>query len=161
MLRIALIVLRIVGLIGAAVVVAMGVLAWISKSPVRSVKGGVMDGRLKPCPGSPNCVISEGGRGDEIIEPFSVPADVDPAVAFERLRGAVQRAGGKVITTEAEYLHAEFTSRLFGFVDDLELRLDRETRLIQVRAAARVGRSDLGANRARVETIRRLWRENG
>ena len=63
----------------------------------------------------------------------------------------------RVRITEATstYIHAEFTSLVFRFVDDLELLLDSEAGVIHVRSASRVGRSDLGANRRRVEDLRR------
>ena len=56
-----------------------------------------------------------------------------------------------------EYLHAEIQSRLFGFIDDLEILIDEEQNLIFVQSASRVGFSDLGANRNRVQEIRRRY----
>jgi uncharacterized protein (DUF1499 family) len=62
---------------------------------------------------------------------------------------------------ESGYLHAECQSRLFRFTDDLELRLDAARGVIHVRSASRVGHSDLGANRKRVEALRRAVEESG
>jgi len=59
-----------------------------------------------------------------------------------------------VVTVDGPYLHAEFTSRLLHFVDDLELLYDPEAQSFEVRSASRVGTSDLGVNRRRVETLR-------
>ncbi len=64
----------------------------------------------------------------------------------------------KIITQTDDYLHAECSSAVFGFVDDLELHLRPEQNLIAVRSAARLGRSDLGVNRRRVENLRSLLR---
>ncbi|HEY9596037.1 MAG TPA: DUF1499 domain-containing protein, partial [Cyanophyceae cyanobacterium] len=41
-----------------------------------------------------------------------------------------------------------------GFVDDVEFFLDDNANVIQVRSASRLGESDLGVNRKRIETIR-------
>lgn len=65
--------------------------------------------------------------------------------AGPRVRIAAERPG---------YLHAEYASRVFGFVDDVELELDPAATLVHVRSASRIGRSDFGANRARVEDLR-------
>ena len=60
------------------------------------------------------------------------------------------------MTTTETYLHAEFKSAVFRFVDDVEFFADEGAGVIQVRSAARVGNSDLGVNRKRLETIRAL-----
>ena len=58
-------------------------------------------------------------------------------------------------------MHAEIRSPLFGFVDDLELRIDPDRARVDVRSASRVGRSDLGANRRRVEVLRERLTRRG
>jgi uncharacterized protein (DUF1499 family) len=60
----------------------------------------------------------------------------------------------KIITETENYLYAEFTSALMGFVDDVEFLLDDSANVIHVRSASRLGQSDLGVNRKRIETIR-------
>jgi uncharacterized protein (DUF1499 family) len=60
----------------------------------------------------------------------------------------------KIITETENYLYAEFTSAFWGFVDDVEFLLDESAKVIHVRSASRLGTSDLGANRKRIETIR-------
>ena len=52
------------------------------------------------------------------------------------------------------YLYAQFTTRWMTFVDDLELWVDPVNNVVQVRSASRLGESDLGANRARIEALR-------
>jgi uncharacterized protein (DUF1499 family) len=67
-----------------------------------------------------------------------------------------------VIRDEAGYLHAEFTSKVFGFVDDVEFTIDDDTKRIDFRSASRVGYYDFGANRKRMEDIcRRLVDKEG
>lgn len=127
----------------------------------KDVAGGVVDGRLAPCPDAPNCVCSEmadGNRdGDAAIAPLAFPGEPEAALAslVEHLR-AQPRVELVQVTTD--YVHAVFTSALFRFRDDVEFRLDREARVIHVRSASRVGHSDLGANRRRVARLRAEWR---
>ncbi len=66
-------------------------------------------------------------------------------------------AGSRIVVSTDRYLHAEFRSQLFGFIDDLEILVDEEQNSIAVRSASRVGYSDLGANRHRVQEIRRRY----
>ena len=60
----------------------------------------------------------------------------------------------KVIDQTSNYLYAEFKSQLMGFVDDVEFYLDPDANVLHVRSASRLGQSDLGVNRKRVEEIR-------
>ncbi|MDX1595145.1 MAG: DUF1499 domain-containing protein [Gammaproteobacteria bacterium] len=114
---------------------------------------GLEAGRLRPCPDTPNCVSSEPGTPPgQRVEPLASGAG-PPRAAWSAFRDAVEAAGGEPVLESEGYLAATFRSPLFGFVDDLEARLDRETGVIHVRSASRVGRSDLGANRARIERI--------
>jgi uncharacterized protein (DUF1499 family) len=62
--------------------------------------------------------------------------------------------GGRVVKSEPDDMYAEFTTRLTGFVDDFEFWFDPAARAIQVRSASRIGRSDFGANRRRIEEVR-------
>jgi uncharacterized protein (DUF1499 family) len=60
----------------------------------------------------------------------------------------------RVVERRGDYLRAEASSRLFGFIDDVEFQLDEPARVIHVRSAARVGYRDFGVNRARIEKVR-------
>jgi len=79
------------------------------------------------------------------------------------LKDVIQRMGGEIVDDQDAYLAATFSSGLFGFVDDLEIRVDRPAGLIHVRSASRVGHGDAGVNRKRVERLRSLYerRDNG
>ena len=108
---------------------------------------------LRPCPDKPNCVCSErGGPDDSRLDPLSIVGSPDEAWA--RARAAVEAVGGSITHEIPGYLRATTSSPILRFVDDLELRMDKEAGVIHVRAAARVGRSDMGANRKRVEQLR-------
>ena len=62
--------------------------------------------------------------------------------------------GAQIISEQDQYLYAEFTSRLMGFVDDVEFLADPAAGLVHVRSASRLGHSDLGVNRKRIEDLR-------
>jgi len=123
-------------------------------------QSGIVDGKLKACPDSPNCVCSEnypGGQEIHAIPPIRVAGgDIDSL--WQLLRDSIVDSGGEVVEENSGYLRAEFTSTIFRFVDDLELRLDRDHNEIHIRSASRVGHSDLGANRKRIE---KLWSHLG
>ena len=119
---------------------------------------GATDGRLAPCPDTPNCVSSQADAGSpRFVAPLSYTGD--PAAAWGRLVAAVSD-GIRATTVEQSdgYLRAECVTPLLRFVDDLECLLDADASLIHVRSASRVGRSDLGANRKRVERLRGEFR---
>ena len=108
---------------------------------------GVNEGRLAACPDSPNCVSSFETREDHQIEPLNANLS-----AVEQL--LLSRGDTNIVNVGTNYLHAEFTSRLMGFVDDVEFLFDTNSGLTHVRSASRVGYSDMGANRNRIEDLR-------
>ena len=122
----------------------------------RPVEVGLVDGRLRPCPPSPNCVCSEPANA------ASIPALTfagDPVLAFRSLvdfLGAEPNA--KTLDVGDGYLHVVYYTPFLKFADDVEFRLDPQAKAIHVRSASRIGRSDLGTNRARIERIRRDWK---
>lgn len=110
---------------------------------------------LADCPSSPNCVSSQAGSESQRIEPLVVSGDREEATA--KLESAIESMPrARVVASADGYLHAEFKSVLFRFVDDLEAIHDPEVPGFQVRSASRVGHSDLGANRKRVAALRAL-----
>jgi len=114
---------------------------------------GVKNGKLSSCPDSLNCVSSESTDADNQIAPLTYESTPEEAIAqLKEVLRAIDNA--EIITAKDDYLYAEFTSKLMGFVDDVEFYLDREAEIIQVRSASRLGESDLGVNRQRIEDIR-------
>jgi uncharacterized protein (DUF1499 family) len=114
---------------------------------------GVQAGRLPACPGTPNCVCSQDSDPEYTIAPLTYQST--PAAALAALKQIVETSErAQVISQTENYLYAEFTSKLMGFVDDVEFYLDPAAKVIHVRSASRLGKSDLGVNRKRVELIR-------
>jgi len=118
---------------------------------------GVRDGQLSPCPTTPNCVSSQSSDPKHQIEPFAYSSS--PAEALAKLKTVIQNMPRTKIIAETEhYLYAEFTSAIMGFVDDVEFFVDEAAKVVHVRSASRLGQSDLGVNRKRVETIRAAFK---
>lgn len=119
---------------------------------------GMRDGKLAPCPSTPNCVCSQSEDAEHKIEPLTYKST--PQVAFSQLKQAIaSQPRTKIITQSPNYLYAEFTSAIMKFVDDVEFYLDEDAKVIHVRSASRLGQSDLGVNRKRIETIRAKLQE--
>lgn len=109
---------------------------------------GLVNNQLANCPNKPNCVCSEESAiTKEPIQPLST---IDKA----QLQQAIKDTGGQVTTVQDNYIAATYTSKLFSFVDDVELRIDPTNNITHIRSASRVGHSDLGANTKRVTAIR-------
>ncbi len=115
---------------------------------------GYHNGYLKPASSKPNSVNSQAAPGNyAAIAPIPVKGD---ATAFfaQVVKVVAAQKGAKIIEQTPSYVYAEFTSPLMGYVDDVEFALDAEHGLVQLRSASRLGYSDLGANRKRIEAIR-------
>jgi uncharacterized protein (DUF1499 family) len=121
---------------------------------------GARDGRLAACPAKPNCVSSQAGDDDHRIAPFAYRGE--PAAAMAKLAGVVAtQPGATIVTRRDDYLYATFQTPLMGFIDDVEFVAVPGRGAIDVRSASRLGYSDLGTNRKRVETLRTAFVENG
>jgi uncharacterized protein (DUF1499 family) len=129
------------------------VVMMVGCSGSRHAQMGMTDGRLAACPDSPNCVSSQSTDPRHAIDPLRYDGTAEKAreLLIEAVSG-MKRA--RIVAAEERYIHAEFTSALFRFVDDVEFLLESETKTIHVRSASRVGYSDLAVNRRRVEEIR-------
>ena len=112
--------------------------------------------RLAPCPRSPNCVSTRADDPRQRMEP--IPFQGTPETARETLLAVLgERPRTEIVAAEECYLHAVERSALLRFADDVELEIDAESGQIHFRSASRLGYSDLGANRRRMEEIRRRF----
>jgi len=129
----------------------IGLLGMVGCAGERPQNLGTKDGLLLACPSSPNCVSSQADDGKHRIAPLAFSGDPDEA--FARLKQVLGRRGDTAVIDEKPgYLRVELRTTLF--VDDGEFLLDRPRSVIQVRSASRLGYSDLGKNRSRMEEIR-------
>jgi len=117
--------------------------------------------KLPPCPSRPNCVSSDAGPGDpHQVAPFDLA--MPAADAWRLVRRVIEgRPRTRIVAHTDRSLRAECRSRFFRFVDDLDLQLRSDEGTIAVRSASRIGYSDFGVNRRRVETLRAELRREG
>jgi uncharacterized protein (DUF1499 family) len=109
--------------------------------------------QLPACPDSPNCVSSQAKDASHYIAPFKIIGEVDQA--WSTLKTALLSQSRTVITHETDNtLHAQATSLVFRFVDDIDVMLDANTQLIHIRSASRIGYGDFGVNRKRIDMLR-------
>ena len=124
-----------------------------SKSITPKLLGVTPDGDIQGCGEKPNCVSSQASSEMHKIGPLNIPDEI----SFYNVIETLEKMGGEVREKDSsrQYAHLIFTSKIFGFVDDVEI-LFRERNTVDIRSASRVGYSDLNANRKRVESIRKL-----
>ncbi|MCB8922426.1 MAG: DUF1499 domain-containing protein [Ardenticatenaceae bacterium] len=142
------------------VLVGFFVLRWVVQkvSPVPQSLG-VENGRFSPCPSSPNCVSTFASDEPHHIDPLTFSVSLPEAkVRMYNVITAMPRV--HVISNTPNYIHAEYRSALWRFVDDVEFYFDEENGLIQMKSASRLGYADGGVNRARMKKIAAQF-ENG
>jgi uncharacterized protein (DUF1499 family) len=126
---------------------------WRSVPPVCL---GLRGGRLAACPDRNNCVSTYSQRPQQAMVPIPLDRSADEALReLESVLRSLPRS--RIVTVDREYLQAEFRSLVFGFVDDVEFLIDESQGQIHFRSASRIGASDLGVNRRRMQEIRRRY----
>lgn len=117
---------------------------------------GADQGRLTPCPASPNCVSSQVDSDDQQIAPLALQGS--PSQTRARLIDILSdEPRARLVAQDAHYLRAEFSSKVLRFVDDVEFLIGEEH--VEVRSASRLGYSDFGVNRKRIERLRQRLAE--
>lgn len=140
-------------LVPLALLIAVYAMSFLAGRPANL---GVKDGKLAPCPASPNCVSTQADDAGHKIEPIRFAGTASDTMT--KLKQAIATLPRATIVTEMpDYLHVECTSLIFRFVDDVEFWIDAPNQTIHFRSASRVGRSDFGVNRERMEAIRKAF----
>jgi uncharacterized protein (DUF1499 family) len=143
-------------MIAALVVIGLVPVVFLASKSVMSSRPddlGAKAGRLAGCSDSPNCVSTAATDDEHSVAPLTFDGTAEEAMA--RLKGVIENMPRTVVVTANEsYLHAEFTTLIFRYTDDVEFQINAKENTIQIRSASRIGYSDLGANRTRVEAIR-------
>jgi len=140
-----------------ALLVAARLGAFSGKPPTNL---GVQGGKLQPPAKTPNSVSSQADlwpdaplKDQARIAPLALKGDGKATIA-EIAKVIEDLPGSKIVEQRDDYVYVQFTTPLMRFVDDVEFWFDPTAGVVQVRSASRVGRSDLGVNRARIENIR-------
>lgn len=114
------------------------------------------NGVFPPCPDKPNCVSSQAPDKAHFIDPIRYAGDM--RTAREKLVRVLKRMSGtRIVADQGDVIQVEFRTPLLRFVDDGMFWFDDVHKVIHVRSASRIGYSDLGANRRRIEIIRNLF----
>jgi len=142
------------GQLGLAALIALGAGQVMAQEGTASSEGKVKS--FEKCPSSPNCVTSLGPVGDHYVSPLAFSGDAHKA--WDVLQEVIaQQPRWKVEESNAYYIHIVATTEWLRFDDDVLLYLNTQESRIEVRSASRVGYSDLGANRKRVEALREAF----
>ncbi len=108
------------------------------------------DAILPPCGALPNCVNSHSGEGGSAIAPMYATAE-----QWQELKQWLATQDNWTITVEAaDFVQSIVKTPLMRFRDDVQLLHNPQTGVIQVRSSSRLGISDMGTNRSRIERLR-------
>ena len=115
---------------------------------------GAGNGKFKDCPDSPNCVSTQTAKEGAVMQPIAYTGDWK--TAKQKLISVIKEYPRTNIVTDNErYLHVEFTTKTMRFVDDVEFYFGDGA--LHFRSASRLGHSDLGVNRKRMEEVKALF----
>jgi len=145
--------LKLTMMLGLGLAVLAGVSGCASAAPSSHAAFDPATGQFAPCPDSPNCVSTAASDERHAIEPYTFTGATADAKA-RMLAIVADMPRSKVVADEGDYLHVEFRSRIFRFVDDVEFFFDEADSVVQFRSGSRTGYSDMGVNRKRMEEIR-------
>jgi uncharacterized protein (DUF1499 family) len=146
-----------VGIAAIVITAVMAILARVVKSPANL---GVSNGKLAPCPNSPNCVSTQSQDARHQIDPIPYTTSLTEAKAtLLQIIRSMERT--QIIRDNPTYIHAEFRTKGIGYVDDVEFSLDQEAGVIHFRSSARLPYYDWGVNRKRMEEIRTAFEAAG
>ena len=142
-------------MVGLQLILGLGVIGCSGSMPRHL---GVKAGQLSPCPDSPNCVSRQETKSSHAIKAIEY-RDSKIAAQEKMLTILHEMKEAEIKTQENDYWHVEFTSRWMRFVDDVEFYFPEDEPIIHMRSASRLGYSDLGVNRKRIENIRSRFEE--
>ena len=142
-------------LITLAFLVYFFILGYYSKSKEAPA---LINNQLSKCPDTKNCCNTEFKEQSSHYVP-AIKIVNKTKVPISILKTIIQNMNGEIKIEKDNYLSAIFSSSIFGFIDDLEIRIDRENNLIHLRSASRVGRSDLGVNKKRILLIKKQYKK--
>ncbi|MFK7997252.1 MAG: DUF1499 domain-containing protein [Granulosicoccus sp.] len=152
--------MTLVVLVAVAVIATVALKLAIPTLSGKSAASGIVvssDGlsSLGDCPDTPNCHGSESSRQAQTVARFVITKTASDAI--DTLATIVStQARTQIVTQDERYLHATFATKFMGYIDDVEFLLADDGQSVQVRSASRIGKSDLGANKKRINNLRTL-----
>lgn len=130
----------------------LGYFIYLGYKSQNGITPGLLNGKLSPCSSKPNCICTEFPNDKTHYTQAIANSNLD----IKKVRLIIEGMDGKIIVFQDDYIAATFTSKLFRYVDDFEVRLDNEKKLLHVRSASRVGHSDMGANLKRLDAFKKI-----
>ncbi len=127
----------------------------------RPQKLGIHGAQLYPCSEKPHCRSSYSAQKDEkhYIKPLRMIESKE--LAYKKIQGILSKyKSAKIIKMDPSYIHAEFTSSIFKFIDDIEFHFVWEKKMIHIKSSSRIGYWDLGSNKKRIEEIKFKYYQN-
>lgn len=141
--------LKIIVVLAVAFIVLNIILAKMAKQPTNL---GVQNGQLTPCPGSPNCVTTQSNHPSSKMEAIAYEGTL--ADNMTKLKNVIEQFSKTNIISEKEnYLHVTFGTPIFNYIDDVEFYFDDANKLLHFRSASRIGYSDMGVNKKRMQKV--------
>ena len=141
-------------------ILILSLILLVGCSSIGKKETGVVNGVFYPCPKSPNCVSSMAPKDDShYIEHISYDGfnrEIARNKIINILEGLKKTT---IVESQDNYIHAEARSSFFNFVDDVEFYLPENEKIIHIRSLARLGYSDFGVNRKRIEEIKVKFNE--
>ncbi|MEE9334345.1 MAG: DUF1499 domain-containing protein [Granulosicoccaceae bacterium] len=139
-------------LFGLFALLRVGV-ALVSRTPaIGGIQSSGGNQQLGDCSKKPNCMGSQSSRKNQTVEALAITSNASNAMPI--LIAVIRELGGEIAQQQGKYLHATFKTPVMGYTDDVELLVDKANNVIQIRSASRLGHSDLGANKKRIDNIR-------
>ena len=152
-------ILIIVSLLIITAIILFFILGMMSKS---GSAPGLVEGSLSQCSNKSNCFSTE--KKDDAahyITPIKIPQNINIELdSLHILKDTIRDMGGSIEDESEDYFASTFSSGIFGFVDDFEIRIDPAKKIIHIRSASRVGHSDMGVNKKRIELLKQLYKKN-
>lgn len=119
-------------------------------------KLGVHNGQLAAMPDTPNAVSSQTDDASKHVD--ALPMQGSAKETLTKILACLQEMGNNTVTTQLDnYIHAVFVTPFMKYHDDVEFYIDTANNKVQFRSASRVGKSDLGANKARYDAFKKLY----
>ncbi len=117
---------------------------------------GLVNSKLKPCSNKPNCICTEYPEDKPHFTEAIKFSDEDTTILTQTIENAINNTGGTITDKQVDYISATYTSNIFRYVDDFEIRIDNKEKTIHIRSASRVGHSDMGTNLKRIEHFKQI-----
>ena len=139
-------------LLGLYVLLRVGV-TFVSRTPaIGGIQSNSGNQQLGDCSNKPNCQGSQSSRKSQTVDSLAIA--LNASNAMPTIAAAIVELGGKIAEQQDNYLHATFKTTIIGYTDDVEFLVDAAASEVQIRSASRLGHSDLGVNKKRIDRIR-------